>query len=77
MIGGRDVELVADLVYAEFEKAIREQSEAMGLDESQIRGRDQLFTIMSEFKEKLVGVLQALEIERLEKMVGDMTEVKE
>ena len=77
MIDGRDVELVADIVYAEFEKAIRAQSEAMGLNESQIQGRDRLFEILSEFKEKIVGVLQALEIERLEKMSEDMTEVKE
>ena len=77
MIDGRDVELVADFVYAEFEKAIREQSEAMGLNESQIQGRDRLFEIVSEFKEKVVGVVQALETERLEKMGEDMTEVKE
>lgn len=77
MIDGRDVELVADFVYAEFEKAIREQSEAMGLNESQIQGRDRLFEIVSEFKEKVVGVVQALETERLEKMAEDMTEVEE
>lgn len=77
MIDGRDVEFVADLVYAEFEKAIRAQSEAMGLNESQIQGRDRLFEILSEFKEKIVGVLQALEIERLEKMTADYQEVKE
>ncbi len=77
MIDGRDVELVADMVYAEFEKAIRRQSEVMGLDESQIQGRDRLFEILSEFKEKVVGVVQALETERLEKMAADYQEVEE
>lgn len=77
MIDVRDVELCMDMVYAEFEKQIRAQSDAMGLDESQIRGRDQLFAIVSEYKAHVIRTVKGLELSRLEKMTEDMTEVKE
>ena len=77
MISMYDIYRVIDEEKRELERQIRAQAEVMDLDDSQMKGMDDLFTIIDQFGKAVLARLEDIEIERLEKMTEDMTEVKE
>ncbi len=77
MIFMNDIYQVIDEEKRELERQIRAQAEVMDLDESQMKGMDDLFTIVDQYGKAVLARLEDLEVERLEKMAADMTEVKE
>lgn len=77
MIYMNDVYRVIDEEKRELERQIRAQAEVMDLDDSQMKGMDDLFTIIDQFGKAVLARLDDLETERLDRMAEDMTEVKE
>ena len=77
MIFMNDIFRIIDEEKRELEKQIRAQAEVMDLDDSQMKGMDDLFTIVDQYGKAVLARLEDIEIERLEKMAEDMTEVKE
>ena len=72
-----DIYRIIDEEKRELERQIRAQAEAMDLDESQMKGMDDLFTIVDQYGKAVLARLEDLEVERLEKMAADHQEVKE
>lgn len=72
-----DIYRVIDEEKRELEKQIRAQAEVMDLDDSQMKGMDDLFTIIDQYGKAVLARLEDIEIERLEKIAEDMTEVGE
>lgn len=77
MILMNDIYRVIDEEKSELERQIRAQAEVMDLDDSQMKGMDDLFTIIDQFGKAVLARLEDLEIERLEKMAADYQEVRE
>lgn len=77
MIFMNDIYRVIDEEKRELERQIRAQAEVMDLDDSQMKGMDDLFTIVDQYGKAVLARLEDLEIERLEKMAADHQEVKE
>lgn len=77
MIFMNDIYRVIDEEKRELERQIRAQAEAMDLDDSQMKGMDDLFTIVDQYGKAVLARLEDLEIERLEKMAADYQEVEE
>ena len=77
MIFMNDIYRVIDEEKHELERQIRAQAEVMDLDDSQMKGMDDLFTIIDQFGKAVLARLEDLEVERLEKMAVDYQEVKE
>ncbi len=77
MIFMNDIYRVIDEEKRELERQIRAQAEVMDLDDSQMKGMDNLFTIVDQYGKAVLARLEDLEIERLERMTEDMKEVKE
>ena len=77
MINMSDVYRVIDEEKRELERQIRAQVEVLDLDDSQMKGMDDLFTIVDQYGKAVLARLEDLEIERLEKMSEDMTGGKE
>ena len=77
MIFMNDIYRVIDEEKRELERQIRAQAEVMDLDDSQMKGMDDLFTIVDQYGKAVLARLEDIEIERLEKMAADYQEVKE
>ena len=77
MIFMNDIYRVIDEEKRELERQIRAQAEVMDLDDSQMKGMDDLFTIVDQYGKAVLARLEDLEVERLEKMAADYQEVKE
>lgn len=77
MIFMNDIYQVIDEEKRELERQIRAQAEVMDLDESQMKGMDDLFTIVDQYGKAVLARLEDLEDERLERMAADHQEVKE
>lgn len=77
MIFMNDIYRVIDEEKRELERQIRAQAEVMDLDDSQMKGMDDLFTIIDQFGKAVLARLDDLETERLDRMAEDMAEVKE
>lgn len=77
MIFMNDIYRVIDEEKSELERQIRAQAEVMDLDDSQMKGMDDLFTIIDQYGKAVLARLEDIEIERLEKMAADYQEVKE
>lgn len=72
-----DIYRIIDEEKRELERQIRAQAEVMDLDDSQMKGMDDLFTIVDQYGKAVLARLEDIEIERLEKMAADYQEVKE
>ena len=77
MIFMNDIYRIIDEEKRELERQIRAQAEVMDLDDSQMKGMDDLFTIVDQYGKAVLARLEDIEIERLEKMAADYQEVKE
>lgn len=77
MIFMDDIYRVIDEEKRELERQIRAQAEVMDLDDSQMKGMDDLFTIVDQYGKAVLARLEDIEIERLEKMAADYQEVVE
>lgn len=71
MILMNDIYRIIDEERRELERQIRAQTEVMDLDDSQMKGMDDLFTIVDQYGKAVLARLEDLEIERLEKMMAD------
>lgn len=77
MILMNDIYRVIDEEKRELERQIRAQAEVMDLDDSQMKGMDDLLTIIDQYGKAVLARLEDLENERLEKMAADYQEVSE
>ena len=77
MIFMNDIYRIIDEEKRELERQIRAQAEVMDLDDSQMKGMDDLFTIVDQYGKAVLARLEDIKIERLEKMAADYQEVEE